>query len=44
MVSGTLARFIVFFSYCWAVGQSPVEWGDFPSIHPFIRPIVCPPL
>ena len=21
-------------------GRSPVEWGDFPSVHPFIRPAI----
>ena len=23
-------------------GRSPVEWGDFPSIHPSVRPSVGP--
>ena len=23
-------------------GQSPVEWGDFPSVSPFVRPFVRP--
>ena len=23
-------------------GQSPVEWADFPYIHSFVRPSVCP--
>ena len=22
-------------------GQSPVEWGDFPSVRPFVRPSIC---
>ena len=25
-------------------GQSPVEWGDFPSIRSYVRPSICSPL